>query len=51
MSSYFPDGIWPTMVTPFDDSGEIDYPALDSMVDWYIENGSNGLFATCQSSE
>ncbi len=26
-------------------------PALRALVDWYIENGVDGLFASCQSSE
>lgn len=51
MKMAFPNGIWPTMVTPFTESGDIDYSALGKMVDWYIENGSSGLFSTCQSSE
>lgn len=51
MKNQFPDGMWPVMVTPFSRDGEIDYEALAVMVDWYIESGSAGLFATCQSSE
>ena len=44
-------GVWPVMLTPFTDTGEVDYNALDRLVDWYIENGVTGLFAVCQSSE
>lgn len=44
-------GVWPVMLTPFTDTGEVDYYALDQLVDWYIENGVTGLFAVCQSSE
>ncbi len=46
-----PDGVWPTMITPFRDDGSIDYAALERMVAWYLERGVAGLFAVCQSSE
>jgi 4-hydroxy-tetrahydrodipicolinate synthase len=45
------DGVWPTMVTPFTPRREIDYPALDALVEWYIQKGVAGLFAVCLSSE
>ena len=44
-------GAWPTMVTPFRKNGAIDYNALGNLIEWYIENGADGLFAACQSSE
>lgn len=44
------NGIYPTMITPYK-SGEIDYEAVDKLVDWYAENGITGIFAVCQSSE
>jgi len=44
-------GVWPVMLTPFDSRGEIDWPALSRLIDWYIESGVHGLFAACQSSE
>ncbi|WP_275983497.1 dihydrodipicolinate synthase family protein [Paenibacillus hamazuiensis] len=46
-----PNGVWPTMITPFTDGGEVDYEALGRLVDWYIAEGVHGLFAVCQSSE
>lgn len=45
------DGVWPTMLTPFTESGKVDYPVLEKMIEWYIERGVQGLFAVCQSSE
>jgi 4-hydroxy-tetrahydrodipicolinate synthase len=51
MINHFPNGAWPTMVTPFKENGEIDYEALAKLIEWYIENGAAGLFSTCQSSE
>jgi 4-hydroxy-tetrahydrodipicolinate synthase len=46
-----PDGVWPTMITPYTESNKIDYRALEAMVEWYIKRGVDGLFAVCQSSE
>ncbi len=42
---------YPTMVTPFNRDGSVDYGAARAMTDWYFENGCGGIFATCQSSE
>ncbi len=44
-------GVWPVMLTPFDENREIDWPSLKRLIDWYIKAGVNGLFANCQSSE
>ncbi|MEF2246034.1 dihydrodipicolinate synthase family protein [Paenibacillus sp. IITD108] len=46
-----PNGVWPTMITPFTENNEIDYASLGKLIDWYIERGVDGLFAVCQSSE
>ncbi|SDG61605.1 dihydrodipicolinate synthase family protein [Propionivibrio dicarboxylicus] len=45
------EGIVPVMITPFNESGEIDYAGLERLIEWYIEKGSDALFAVCQSSE
>ena len=45
------EGIIPVMITPFLDSGEIDYAGLERLVEWYIANGADALFAVCQSGE
>ena len=39
------------MLTPFTDAGDIDYPGLERLIEWYLANGSDALFAVCQSSE
>lgn len=39
------------MLTPFTDDGAIDWTSLEALIEWYIANGSNALFAVCQSSE
>ena len=44
-------GCYPTMITPFTEDGKVDYKAVKSLVDWYIKNGADGIFAVCQSSE
>lgn len=46
-----PSGVWPTMITPFTDSGAVDERALGELVAWYLSHGVNGLFAVCLSSE
>lgn len=43
--------IFTTMITPYLQTGEIDYETVEKYVDWYFENGLNGIFAICQSSE
>lgn len=46
-----PNGVWPTMVTPYNDDGTVDYNALEHMIEWYIDRGVAGFFAVCGSSE
>jgi 4-hydroxy-tetrahydrodipicolinate synthase len=45
------EGIVSVMLTPFKDDGGIDYPDLERLIDWYLDNGVDVLFAACQSSE
>ncbi|MGO2343224.1 dihydrodipicolinate synthase family protein [Vibrio litoralis] len=45
------EGIVPVMLTPFTEENEIDYKGLGNLIDWYIDNGADTLFAVCQSSE
>lgn len=45
------EGVIPVMITPFLESGEIDYAGMERLIEWYIANGSDALFAVCQSSE
>ncbi len=51
MSVVFPTGVWPVMLTPFAENGEVDYLSLERLVHFYEQNGVSGLFAVCQSSE
>ena len=43
--------IFTTMITPYKADGSVDYDTALRYVDWYFENGLNGIFAVCQSSE
>jgi len=44
-------GYVPVMVTPFTEEGEIDYKALDRLIEFYLKAGAAGLFANCLSNE
>lgn len=44
-------GFIPVMLTPFTDSGKIDYDGLTSLTEYYLQAGAAGLFANCLSSE
>lgn len=51
MIKTIPDGVYPTMVTPFTADNKIDYNGVLKILEWYSENGVDGIFAICQSSE
>ncbi len=40
-----------TMITPYKADGTIDFETVKRYVDWYYENGLDGIFSVCQSSE
>lgn len=44
-------GFIPVMLTPFLSNGNIDYPALTRLTEFYLQAGAAGLFANCLSSE
>ncbi|MCX6218808.1 dihydrodipicolinate synthase family protein [Spirosoma sp.] len=44
-------GFIPVMLTPFTDSGAIDFDALTRLTEFYLEAGAAGMFANCLSSE
>ena len=46
-----PNGVYPTMVTPFTEDLQVDCGALPPLLRWYEERGVAGVFAICQSSE
>lgn len=51
MSKTINRGVYVTMITPYNSDGSIDFGAVDALVDFYAENGCDGIFAACQSSE
>lgn len=40
-----------TMITPYKADGRVDFDTAERYVDWYYENGLDGIFSVCQSSE
>ncbi|WP_025762636.1 dihydrodipicolinate synthase family protein [Dyadobacter tibetensis] len=46
-----PKGFIPVMLTPFLESGDIDFPGLRALTEMYLKAGATGLFANCLSSE
>lgn len=46
-----PDGVFPTMITPYTNENEVDYENVKRMAQWYVKKGCQGIFAVCQSSE
>lgn len=44
-------GIYPVMITPFTADNQVDYEAVDQMMEFYAWGGCQGVFAVCQSSE
>ena len=43
--------VFPTMITPYCKDGSVDYDTARKYVRWYADNGCDGVFAVCQSSE
>lgn len=44
-------GIWPAMVTPFDDAGELDLTTLERLIGRLIEQGAAGLYVGGSTGE
>ncbi len=51
MIKTIPDGVYPTMITPYTSDNKIDYNAVEQLLYWYKEHDVDGIFAICQSSE
>ncbi len=51
MIKTIPNGVYPTMVTPFTQDNKVDYNGVSKMLEWYAKKGVDGIFAICQSSE
>lgn len=51
MIKTIPNGVFPTMITPFTDDNKVDYNGVEQILQWYEKKGVAGIFAICQSSE
>ena len=51
MVKSIPNGVYPTMITPYTTDNKIDYNAIEQLLHWYNDRGVAGIFAICQSSE
>ncbi len=51
METCVPNGVYPTMITPYTADNKIDYRAVYRLLQWYDAKGVAGVFAICQSSE
>ncbi len=51
MIKTIPNGVFPTMVTPFTKDNKVDYNGVEKILEWYDKKGVAGIFAICQSSE
>ena len=51
MKSNISCSLYPTIVTPFLEDGNIDYVSLAKLIELFKQNNVDGVFAVCQSSE
>lgn len=51
MNKNYNFGAYPTMITPYTAEGKIDFETVKKYVKFYYDNGCDGIFSVCQSSE
>lgn len=51
MEKTYNRGAYPTMITPYNNDGTIDWGGVEALTEWYWKMGCDGIFASCQSSE
>ncbi len=44
-------GVYPALITPFDDGGRVDEDVLRALVDWHLEAGVRGFFVCGSTGE
>jgi 4-hydroxy-tetrahydrodipicolinate synthase len=44
-------GSFVALITPMNDNGEVDYPSLEKLVDFHIQNGSHGIVSVGTTGE
>ena len=50
MKHVYNNGAYPTMITPYNQDGSIDFETAKKYVHFYHDAGCAGIFAICQSS-
>ena len=40
-----PNGVYPTMITPYTADNKIDYNAVEKLINWYDEKGVAGIYS------
>ena len=51
MGIFKPEGVYPALLTPFDDEGEVNDVVLRQMVNWLMSEGVSGLFPLGSAGE
>ena len=51
MEKTYNRGAYPTMITPYNNDGTVDWGGVEALTEWYWKMGCDGIFASCQSSE
>ncbi len=51
MNTNLPKGVYPVMMTAFNENGSIDFQGVNHLTDYYLQAGINGLFACAMSAE
>ena len=51
MTPDLPKGVYPVMLTAFNENGSIDFQGVNHLTDYYLQAGVTGLFACAMSAE
>ena len=51
MKAFNVEGSWPALVTPFTEGDEVNHAVLERLVEFQVENGSNGVLILGSTSE
>lgn len=50
MVKNIPDGVYPTMVTPFTEDNKVDYNGVLELLNWYSEKGVDGILPSASQA-
>jgi 4-hydroxy-tetrahydrodipicolinate synthase len=45
------EGSWPAIVTPYDESGDVNFKVFDELIDFHVKYGSNGILIMGSTGE